>query len=339
MLILCILFFLSSLATAKVFPSVPLLQLQRKSRSFQQPVLFDSPHLWKNQPKSFQINGFCKQPDSDGPACTEQPCCCWSTYGADAHIAYPSPDETESHQKCLNPPQGFEYSFEPGLSFDNGYLDSAQRRNQATYAGRRLCCLTRDAAGKYESQRTLADAVPPMPTTSTTGNHQDLLMSAKQKERWTTMTTSTAPVLKPGDEYGIGVPDGDDWNHEMEAAARAHMAAANELTSAVAELNISTEALNDINTELQDNPSLAHRRERLAKMKGAVRGWAERRWSALKALRTAQGATSDPMLDNLQPENVFYRHRSPSAFLAASGSGSASSSRATLVSEQHLTYL
>lgn len=339
MLIFCILFSWFSLATAKLLQSVPLLQLQRKRRTLHSQPLFDSPHLWKNQPGSFQLNGFCKQPDSDEPACTEQPCCCWSTYGADAHIAYPSPDETESHQKCLNPPQGFEYSFEPGLSFDNGYLDAAQRWNQATYAGRRLCCLTRDAAGKYESQRTLADAVPPMPTTSTAVNHQDSLMNAKQKQRWTTVTTSTAPSLEPGDEYGIGVAEGDDWNHEMEAAARAHMAAANELTSAVAELNVSAEALNDINTELQDNPSLAHRRERLARMKGAVRGWAERRWSGLKALRAAQGSANDPMLDNLQPGNVFYRPRKPSALHAVAKSSSASASRVSPVSEPHLTYL
>jgi len=245
----------------------------------------------------FSMNGFCKRVDCGQdvcePACTEQPCCCWSTFGADVHPAYPSPDEVKAEQQCLNPPEGFDYAPEPGTSFDDGYMETLKRTGQTIYPGRRLCCLVRLDSGKRESQRDLSHAVPTTTTTTT--------VTTEQSNYWevTPVVTSTLPLLNPGDEYE---------NAQLEEAARAHLAAAHDLTSAVAALNTSATALGKIQATLETDPNLVARRKRVDKMKGAIHDWAWRRWQGLKRLKDVETATpfSTPFLGPAPPPGLTW---------------------------------
>lgn len=250
---------------------VPLLQLWKQRTGTLQwpagrPSLFSAPRY---KFPTFSPSGFCKRIDRK-PACTAQPCCCWSTFGGEQHPAYPSPDEVDSNQLCLNPPEGFEYAPEPGLTADDGYVESLIKQNLPIYANRRLCCLRR-ANGLWDnSQRDLRLSVPTMPPMTTTSSPEFV-------NHWTTttLTTQTLPILNPGDEVE---------NAQMEEAARAHLAAANDLMGAAAALNASANAIEEVNKKVETDPSLVRRRNRVTKIKTAVREWAERRWVGLRKL-------------------------------------------------------
>jgi len=272
---------------------VPLLQLRRHRTQFLQranggpagspslfaaPSLFGTPSLFGSHAGSptFTLNGFCKRIDRK-PACTAQPCCCWGTFGAEQHPAYPSPDEVDSSEVCLNPPDGFEYAPEPGLTSDDGYVQSLIAQNKPLYMNRRLCCLHRSDGMWENSQRDLRFAVPTMPPVTTTSSPDFFAAQQELINRWTTttLTTQTLPLLNPGDEYE---------NAQMEEAARAHLAAANDLMEAAAALNGSANAIEEVNEKLQTDPSLVRRKKRVTKIKTEIRKWAERRWVGLRRL-------------------------------------------------------
>merc|ERR1719440_937520 len=81
----------------------------------------------KGQSITLAEEKFCKVPGCHNetdckPVCKEQPCCCWSTFAADEHPEYPSPEETRNRQLCLYPPDDFEYAPEPGNTYDDGMM-------------------------------------------------------------------------------------------------------------------------------------------------------------------------------------------------------------------------
>lgn len=278
---------LCQIGAAAISPrsTVPLLQLQRDRRSNPPPgglPVFGLPvdKFGAVTMPDFYVNGFCKRFDGE-PACTEKPCCCWSTYGNEKHPAYPSPSEVLGQQDCLNPPDGFDYAPDPGLTFDDGYKRALELQGQPQYVNRRLCCLHRSNGARYESQRDLHTAVEPAATTVTTTVARMMVAIDPTPGPWTTVTTTTARLLNPGEEYGT---NDVNPNARLEEAARRHLAAANDLSSAAAALNASASAIEDITTKLKTDPSLVRRQKRIAGIKSAIRGWAERRWTYLNRL-------------------------------------------------------
>lgn len=99
-----------------------------------------------------------------------------------------------------------------------------------------------------------------------------------------TTKTMTTSLLNPGDEYE---------NAQMEKAARAHLDAAESLQSAVSSLDASAEAVSEVNEKLLTDPNLVRSRKNVAKMKGAIRAWAVRRWANLKRLKTGDASAFD----------------------------------------------
>lgn len=253
-----------------------LLQLQRLSRAA--PAFSAKPGTAK-----LNMQGFCKRIDCVEepcePVCTEQPCCCWSTYAADKHPAYPSPEETASQQLCLYPPEGYVYAPDPGLTYNDGYFDELKRQGMTVYDNRRLCCLRRADGVQADSQQDLSVAVP----TTTTTTALTTTTTLEVPPAFTTETFTTS-LLNPGDEYE---------NAQMEMAARAHLAAANAISSGMSALNNSAATLQEVNDELQQNPNLLRSREHVAKMRGAINDWAVRRWANLKRLSTGDASAFD----------------------------------------------
>lgn len=261
-----------------------LLQLQRVSRSNVPPAFDNS----AKNPAELNLQGFCKRTDCAKPpcepVCKTQPCCCWSTFAAETHPSYPSPDEVKSKQQCLYPPEGFVYAPEPGSTYDDGYMSALKKANLPKYEGRRLCCLHRSAGVQDESQRGLRHAVKTssttlLPTTSAKGVPQP-----GQVNHLFTTKIPTTSVLKPGDEFE---------NAQMEEAARAHLVAANHLSSAVSSLNASATVIEDVHKQLQTDPHLVKSRERVAHMRSAIKDWATRRGANLKKLATGNASSFD----------------------------------------------
>jgi len=235
------------------------------------------------------LQGFCQRSDCSKPpckpVCQSQPCCCWSTFANDIHPSYPSEEETKSKQECLNPPEGFRYAPEPGLTYDDGYLDALKNQALPQYSGRRLCCLRRSLGVQDESQRDLRLAVP----TTTAATITVVTTKAGVPEpgevpaAFTTKTFTTS-LMNAGDEFE---------NAQMEEAARAHLAAAKSLQSAVSALNASATAIDEVNDKLQTDPNLVRSRKNVARMRTAIRGWAQRRWANLKRLKTGDASAFD----------------------------------------------
>jgi len=252
-----------------------LLESQRLLKIKQRPPVFAAP---SEASAGVEIAGFCKRLDCTKPpckpACTKQPCCCWSTYAADQHPEYPSPVTVRSRQKCLYAPEGFAYTPEPGLSYDDGIIDTLQRQGFPSFAGRRLCCLHRKLAAPDDSLRDLWEAVPTTSTTTVASTAPSVPELGEVNSLFTTETFTTS-LFEPGDEYE---------NAQMEMAARAHLASADDLLSAAAALNISATSIEEINKELTTNPNLVRSSEHAAQLRSAIHNWAVRRWNNLKKL-------------------------------------------------------
>merc|ERR1719215_1673073 len=101
----------------------------------------------------------------------------------------------------------------------------------------------------HASQRDLRVFVPTTTTMTTTASQEYI-------NHWTTtsLTTPQLPLLDPGDEWE---------NFQMEEAARAHLAAANDLLAATAALNASATAIGEVNEKVETDPSLARRKKRV----------------------------------------------------------------------------
>jgi len=256
-----------------------LLQLQRVSRK---PAAFAGP---RDNPPEINLQGFCKRFD-DSPACETQPCCCWSTFAADEHPEYPSPEEVRSRQLCLNPPEDFTYAPDPGLTYDDGMMAEVKKAGIPVYEGRRLCCLRRKNGVQDDSQRDLAAAVPTTVAITTTAAATTEAAIPEPGEVPAAFTTEvvTTSLLMPGDEYE---------NAQMEMAARAHLAAASDLSQAVTALNNGAKAIEEVDAKMQTDPNLVRSRKHVAEMKAAIRGWAERRWVNLKKLASGDAAAFD----------------------------------------------
>lgn len=280
-------------AAAKVRHAT-LLELQRLSEH--RPPVFAKP---PDPPSTPAINGFCKRIECTTPpcepVCTEQPCCCWSTFAGDQHPTYPSPDEVKRKQQCLYPPKGFIYAPDPGLSHDDGYLDALELAGLPSYPGRRLCCLRRANSVIPDSQLDMLDAVPTVTTTAAIGvetpaivwnkgtSMKSVPLPGEINPAFTTRTT-TQPSLNAGDEYE---------NAQMEMAAQSHLAAAHDLLSAVAGLNASNAALKEVQDRLQSDPNLLRERQDAARIRNAIHDWAVRRWANLKRLSTGDASAFD----------------------------------------------
>lgn len=255
-----------------------LLQLQRHSKEALPPAFAATGGATLN------LQGFCQRPDKK-VACTEKPCCCWSTFGGEKHPTSPSKTETQSNQHCLNPPEGFVYSPEPGGAFDSGLMLTLKAQNLPVYAGRKLCCLRNAKGALEESQRPLSEAVPPLPTKEPTTTIPLLPTTTagvpepgQVDEAFTTKAPVTLKPLKAGEEYDSA---------QMEEAARAHLAAAISLTKTAASLNASATEIADVNDLLNNDPKLAASRVRVAKLKASIQGWSQRRWVNLEKLKKA----------------------------------------------------
>lgn len=191
---------------------------------------------------------------------------------------YPSPEETRNRQLCLYPPENFEYAPEPGLTYDDGMKAALRTSNYPVYDNRRLCCLRRKLGVQDESQEDLRNAVPttttPVPTTST----------AEEFETFAVDEPPPPPGLNSGDEFE---------NAQMEEAARRHLETAESLMSAVSALNTSTQSIAEVDAKLQTDPDLVRSRQNVARMKTAIRGWAERRWANIGRLETGDVSAFD----------------------------------------------
>jgi len=260
-----------AVATASV-RRAGLLELQRRSDE-KTPPAFAAP-----DGTPLKLEGFCQRPDKKA-ACTQKPCCCWSTFGADKHPAYPSPEEAKSKQLCLNPPKGFAYAPEPGLTFDAGYLDTLRKANLPVYEGRRLCCLRNANGVQDESQRDMTLAVKtPKKLVVTTAQPASVPEVGEVAAAFTTKKPEKPPGMQPGDEYETA---------KMEAAARAHMAAALTLSKTVASLNASATAIEEVQEVLSKDRNMVAGQKRVAKLRAAIRAWSGRRWANLKKLKEA----------------------------------------------------
>lgn len=126
-----------------------------------------------------------------------------------------------------------------------------------------------------ESQQDLVMAVTKTTVTTTTTTY--IVVVAEAVEMGPVVDTETFAIsqLNPGDEYE---------NSEMEAAARAHLAAADDLESAAVALGASTDAIQEVVTKLETDPNFVRKRRRIAKMKTSIHDWAVRRWENLKKL-------------------------------------------------------
>jgi len=245
-----------------------LLQLQRQNASL-------PPAFAATGGAVLNLQGFCQRPDKT-IACTAKPCCCWSTFGGEKHPTYPS-KEAQSKQQCLNPPEGFVYSPEPGGAFSSGLMTTMKAQNLPVYKGRQLCCLRTKGGALEQSQRPLSQATPPLvapPTTTTPG----VPNPGQVDVAFTTKAPVVLAPLNAGEEYEVA---------QMEEAARAHMAAAIGLAKTAASLNASATEIAGANDMLINDPRLAAQRVRVAKMKVAIKGWSTRRWINLEKLKKA----------------------------------------------------
>jgi len=251
------------------------------------PPAFGGP---QQNPATINLQGFCRRVDCKPgddcePVCTEQPCCCWSTFAAEIHPAYPAPDETANKQECLFAPEGFTYAPEPGLTFDDGYVAALKKANLPTFDGRRLCCLRRSDGVQDDSQRDLRFAVKTSTTTiAMFGTTTAAIPDPDEVDPMFTTQIVTTSLMNPGDEYE---------NAQMEEAARKHLAAANDLSAAVGALNSSAMAIEEIDDKMQTDPNLVRSRKHVAQMRAAIRGWAERRWANLERLKTGDASAFD----------------------------------------------
>lgn len=208
----------------------------------------------------------------------------------DEHPTYPAPDAVKEQQQCLYPPKGWVYAPEPGLSYNDGLLETIRLAGLPAYPGRRLCCLRRKDGVHDDSQRDLRMAVSTTTTTTTTTEGNWLLAEDGTKADsqidpvFTTEAPTTTSLLNPGDEYE---------NAQMEKAARAHLKAAYELEDAAAALNSSADALEEIGGKLQNDPNLRRKREHVARIRQAIYDWAVRRWANLKRLSSGDPSTFD----------------------------------------------
>jgi len=266
---------LKGAAAAASSPSVSF--LHRSNRSAGSPAFAAQPG------QSVNLKGFCKEPGCNNetdctPVCTEQPCCCWSTFAADEHPMYPSPEETANKQLCLYPPEGFEYAPDPGLTYDDGMMDALRASSEEIYNNRRLCCLRRKTGVQDESQEDMRYAVPTTTTTTTTTTTEEV------PAMFAVDVTPPPPDLKYGDEFE---------NAQMEEAARRHLETAQMLSSAASALNSSTQSIAEVDAKLQTDPDLIRSQKNVARMKKAVLGWAERRWANLGRLEAGDVAAFD----------------------------------------------
>lgn len=261
-------------------PRLTLLQLQRTSVEL--PPAFSGP---VENAAQLNLKGFCKRPDKK-PACHEQPCCCWSTWAANKHPAYPNEAEVRANQECLNPPKGFRYAPEPGLTYDDGYLATLKNQGFPVYDGRRLCCLRRDLGVQDESQRDLSQAIKTTTTTTVTtttapGPVEEVGVTVPPLFTTELVTTS---LLNPGDEYETA---------QMEAAARKHLKAAGDLMEAVGAINASTAAVAEVNQYMETDPNLIRSRKHVAQMNAAIDAWRTKRWSNLAKLEAGDASAFD----------------------------------------------
>jgi|Transcript_111382 hypothetical protein len=264
-------------------PRHTLLQLQRDASG--KPPMFAGP---KQEEAVLNLQGFCKRPDNK-PACDAKPCCCWSTWAAPLHPDYES-GETASKQTCENPPDGFVYAPEPGLSYDDGYFDTLKKQSLPVYDGRRLCCLRRAQGVQVASQRDLSAAVKTITSTTTigiagAGAGGDAQNTGIDVPAQFTTETFTTSVLVPGDEYETA---------QMEEAARAHLQAATDLKEAVGSLTNSAAAIDAVNTKLQTDPNLVRSRKHVAEMRAAINAWVNQRWQNLKKLEAGDASAFAP---------------------------------------------
>jgi len=232
--------------------------------------------------KALNLKGFCQRPDKK-PACASQPCCCWSTFAADKHPTYPSPDEVKGGQLCLNAPGGFSYVPEPGNTFAAGYLETLKKASLPVYAGRRLCCLRRSLGVKEESQQDLSTAIKKAPkrtTLAVAAAPADVAVAVPEPGQ-------VNPAFKPKEQKKVAVLNsGAEFETaKMEQAARAHLTAANSLTKTAASLEASANAIADVNHVLTSDPTFVRKRKRVQKMRSAVKDWSKRRWANLKKLK------------------------------------------------------
>lgn len=188
----------------------------------------------------------------------------------------------------MYPPDGFDYAPEPGMTFDDGYVAALKKANLPTYDGRRLCCLRRKDGVLYDSQVDLRLAVKTSATTTTAAAAATTTAGVPEPgeplaPQFTTEVVTTS-LMNPGDEYE---------NAQMEEAARAHLKAADDLSSAVGALNSSAVAIDEIDAKLQTDPNLVRSRKHVAQMRAAIRGWAERRWANLERLKTGDVSAFD----------------------------------------------
>lgn len=265
-------------------PRHTLLQLQRTSVEL--PPAFAGP---VENAAELNLKGFCKRPDKK-PACLEQPCCCWSTWAANKHPAYPNEAEVRAMQECLNPPKGFRYAPEPGLTYDDGYLATLKNQGFPVYDGRRLCCLRRDLGVQDESQRDLALAIKTTTTTTVTtttvpGVVEEEPVGVTVPPLFTTEIVTTS-LLNPGDEYETA---------QMEAAAREHLKAADDLMEAVGAINASTAAVAEVRDYMETDPNLVRSRKHVAQMNAAIDAWRYKRWSNLAKLEAGDASAFEPV--------------------------------------------
>jgi len=242
-----------------------------------------------------EVAGFCLRA-GDMPACTAMPCCCWSTFADVSNPAYPNEVEARLNRQCLNPPLGYTYAPQPGPTFNDGHLNSVRSRNLPIFVGRSLCCLTEGDDPNLYSMRfpthaiqaqkqaatnavmvgtTTLAAVAGGASSAPTANVLSGSMPTSAPLNIFTTKTFTTTELLAGQDYET---------MQMEAAARAHLTAADDLTRAAAALNTSTDALENMEREVEASPAMARKRARIARMREALREWSKKRWENIRRL-------------------------------------------------------
>lgn len=216
------------------------------------------------------VHGFCEQADGT-PACTGEPCCCWSSFGEASHPAYPNDEEAENARRCMNPPVGFIYVTQPGATHDDGQMDFLRSGNSPLYAGRDLCCLMLEgdplaqsmidpnngATSFRDAMPTTAPTIPPVPTPE---------VPAALPAPILPVIAAPAPAPMAAQE----LIDQDYETMQMESAARSHAEAAESLGAASADLGASVQALGDVQHVLASSPVVARKRAHVAHMRAAI---------------------------------------------------------------------
>eukprot|EP00397_Hematodinium_sp_SG-2012_P024566 GEMP01025593.1.p1 GENE.GEMP01025593.1~~GEMP01025593.1.p1 ORF type:complete len:256 (+),score=72.76 GEMP01025593.1:271-1038(+) len=196
-----------------------------------------------------QVYGFCQ-----ASPCKKEGCCCWSTFGAVKHPAYPNPEEATISRVCLNAPVGMVFVKHDGAEAERG-----------EYGQRDICCLVQEVDPEYFSKLPMAEAI---------GDS----ISIKPQPPQPPPPVSSVDAAEPGDLEDLD-------SVEVEKAAEANIKAAGEISNAMDNLVDAAEELRKIKEEKLTEHIVSLHRKQVEKIASGINAFASKQGNLLKRLR------------------------------------------------------